>query len=63
MTKEDAVSAFGPQMGLAKALGITQGTVAGWDKVPVLRQLQIEVLTEGRLKADPECEPFKVQAA
>jgi hypothetical protein len=63
MTKEDAVSAFGTQMALAKALGITQGTIAGWDKVPVLRQLQIEALTDGRLKADPECEPFKVQAA
>ena len=63
MTKEDAVAAFGTQIALAKALGITQGTIAGWDKVPVLRQLQLEALTEGQLKADTECEPFKVQAA
>lgn len=63
MTKEEAIREFGTQVALAKALGLTQHTVSSWGEVPVLRQLQIEVITEGRLKAGPECEPFKVLAA
>jgi hypothetical protein len=63
MTKDEAVREFGTQVALGEALGINQNTVSSWDKVPILRQLQLEALTKGRLKADAECEPFKVQAA
>ena len=64
MTKDEAIAAFGTQAALADALGITQGSVSLWpDKVPVLRQLQLEALTQGRLKADPECDSFRVVSA
>ena len=63
MTKDDAISEFGTQVALSEALGITQGTVSSWGKVPILRQLQIEALTGGRLKADAECDSFRVAAA
>ena len=63
MTKDEAIQHFGTQVALSEALGINQGTVSSWVKVPILRQLQLEALTEGQLKADAECEPFKVQAA
>ena len=54
MTKDDAIKHFGTQSKLAEALGITQGSVAGWGDVPPLpRQYQIQVLTRGKLKADP----------
>lgn len=62
MTKQEAVEAFGTQVLLAKALDMTQGSVAAWKHVPPLRQLQIEALTKGRLKAGPECDMFRVPA-
>jgi len=51
MTKDQAVEALGgTQQALAKALGITQGSVSLWgDYPPPLRQLQIEALTGGTL--------------
>ncbi len=64
MTKDEAIAEFGTQTALAEALGITQGSISLWsDKVPVLRQLQIEALTRGRLKADADCDSFRVMAA
>jgi hypothetical protein len=46
---------------LAEALGIkSQGSVAAWDEYPPpLRQLQIEALTRGQLKAEPDCDKFR----
>lgn len=64
MTKDQAVTHFGTQQKLADALGMLQGSVAGWkDHPPPLRQLQIEALTGGALKAEPECDKFRVQPA
>jgi hypothetical protein len=64
MTKDQAVEAFDTQVKLAEALGITQGSVAGWGTYPpALRQLQIEALTGGRLKAEPDCDKFRFPAA
>ena len=61
MTKDEAVKHYGTQAKLAEALGIFQGSVALWkDKVPPMRQLQIEALTGGALKAGPECDKFRV---
>lgn len=61
MTKNEAIKHFGTQVLLAQALKISQGTVAGWgDSPPELRQLQLEAMTKGVLKAGPECDPYRV---
>ncbi len=62
MTKDEAIAALGgTQVKAAAALGITQGSIAGWgDTVPPMRQLQIEALTGGKLRAGPECDKFRV---
>ena len=50
---KDAIDHFGSQTALAQALDIRQASVAGWGKtVPPLRQLQIQALTKGKLRAD-----------
>jgi DNA-binding transcriptional regulator YdaS (Cro superfamily) len=55
MRTQDAISHFGSQAALAVALGIKQQSVQDWGEiVPKLRQLQLERLTKGKLKADPE---------
>lgn len=58
MTKDEAIKFFGTQKKLADALGIVQPSVATWGKYPpALRQLQIERLTWGQLRAEAECHP------
>lgn len=53
MTKQEAVQHFKTGAKLAEALGITHQAVYDWgEKVPAVRQYQIEVLTEGKLKAE-----------
>ena len=61
MTKDDAIKWAGTQVKLAEALGIkSQGSVAGWGTFPPpLRQLQIEALSGGLLKAEPNCDEFR----
>lgn len=54
MTKQEAVSHFGSQLALAKAIGLGQSTVAGWNAIPGIHQLKIEEVTEGALLADPD---------
>jgi hypothetical protein len=65
MTKDQAVEAFGTQVKLADALGIkSQGSVAAWGKYPPpFRQLQIEALTGGRLRAEPDCDRYRFPVA
>jgi transcriptional repressor of cell division inhibition gene dicB len=64
MTKDEAIATFGTQVKLAEALGMSQGSVALWGTYPpILRQLQIEALTGGKLKAEPECDKYRVPAA
>ena len=61
MTKDQAVTHFGTQQKLAQALGILQGSDGGWGTYPpALRQLQIEALTQGALKAEPDCDKFRL---
>lgn len=56
MTKDQALQHYaGNQTQLAKALGIHQSTVCKWVEVPPLRQIQLEQITKGKLKADPDC--------
>jgi biotin operon repressor len=53
MTKQQAVKHFKTGAKLAEALGITHQAVYDWgDKIPEVRQYQIEVVTKGQLKAD-----------
>jgi len=63
MTKDDAIKHFGTQVELAKALAMSQGSVSLWgDFPPLLRQLQIEAVTGGALKAEAECDKYRVSA-
>ncbi len=56
MTKEQALQHYaGNQSELARALGVDQSTVNKWLSVPPLRQIQLERITGGKLKADADC--------
>lgn len=53
MTMKKALKYFGTQAKIAEALKISQAAVAQWgDKVPPLRQYQIERITKGELRVD-----------
>ncbi len=56
MTYDDVIEHFGTQAKAADALGLTQSSISDWKRVGItnLRQLHIEAVTKGRLKADPE---------
>lgn len=55
MSKDEALKFYeGNQSALARALGLDQSTVNKWAAIPPLRQLQLERVTGGRLKADPD---------
>lgn len=64
MTKDQVIAHYGGVTAVAKALGLSQPSVTNWGEYPPeLRQLQIEAVTEGKLKAEPECNKFRVAAA
>lgn len=64
MKTSDLLAHFGSQAKVAVALGIKQPSVARWAEYPPeLRQLQAEALTGGALKAEPECDKFRVAVA
>lgn len=54
MTYDDLIRHFGTQTRAAEALGLAQPSVSEWQQrgIPFLRQLHIEKLTKGRLKAE-----------
>src|SRR5690348_17209674 len=53
MRKIDAIKHFGTQKKLATAINRAQPTVAGWGEFPPLEaQIDIEVATNGLLKAE-----------
>lgn len=56
MKPHDVIAAFGgTQASAARALGVTQGAISQWvvaGRVPILRQYQIEALTQGALRAE-----------
>ena len=55
MTPQDVLNHYRTQQAVADALGIDQASISKWKKevaVPQLRQLQLEALTGGALKAD-----------
>jgi transcriptional repressor of cell division inhibition gene dicB len=54
MTTQEAIKFYKTQTKLAQALGIQQGSVSEWGEYPPkLRQLQLQQITRGRLKAEP----------
>lgn len=57
MRKQEAIDHFsGESSALADALGISPAAVSQWGEFPPdKRQLQIERLTGGTLKAEPGC--------
>lgn len=62
MTKQEAVNHFGSASRVAEALNLTRAAVSQWPElVPELRQLQLERITGGKLRA--ESPATKVAAA
>jgi DNA-binding transcriptional regulator YdaS (Cro superfamily) len=62
MLTKDAIAHFGSQAGLARALNIKPPSVADWgETVPPLRQLQLEALTGGKLRAAASILPASVE--
>ena len=56
MKTSDVKAHYGSQYAIAKALGIKQPSVAAWGSYPpALRQLQLEAITGGKLKAELSC--------
>ncbi|MNF26956.1 DNA-binding transcriptional regulator DicC [compost metagenome] len=54
MKKADAISYFSSAAALAKELNISEAAISQWGQnVPKGRAYQIEVLTGGKLKANP----------
>ncbi len=55
MKPADVIKFFGTQQAAAAALGFGQSSIANWvarDKVPPISQLKLEIISEGKLKAD-----------
>ncbi|MEL3921991.1 Cro/CI family transcriptional regulator [Aeromonas enteropelogenes] len=58
MRKKDAISYFGSAAELARSLNISEPAVSRWgETIPKGRAYQIEVLTDGKLKADSRSTP------
>jgi hypothetical protein len=58
MKTSDAIKHYLTQAKLGAALGIKQHSISGWgEHPPALRQLQIEHLTQGKLKASKKIMP------
>jgi hypothetical protein len=63
MKTETVIQHFGNQHAVAIALGIKQPSVAAWGEYPPeLRQLQVESVTSGALRAESECDKYRVAA-
>jgi hypothetical protein len=53
MTTQEAIQHFGSLKQLADALGVWPQVIYAWgEKPPMARQYELEVKTEGQLKAD-----------
>lgn len=63
VTTDDCIKFFGSKAKLAEALGIEPPSVYTWgEHPPALRQLQLEALTERKLRAEPGLIPKKAAA-
>lgn len=55
MKKSDVLDYFGGVSKAAKALGITKSAVSVWrEDIPYGRAFQIQLMTRGKLKANPK---------
>jgi DNA-binding transcriptional regulator YdaS (Cro superfamily) len=52
MDKKTAIEHFGSASALAAALGVSLAAVSQWQKIPLGRQYQLEIMTKGILLAD-----------
>ena len=53
MNVDEAISYFGDRKKMAENLGVSLYVTYRWDKkLPMLRQFQIERMSDGKLKAD-----------
>jgi hypothetical protein len=58
MKTSEVVTFYGSKAALAAALGLRPPSISEWGEFPPpLRQLQIEALSGGELKAEPSCYP------
>lgn len=56
MKFSEALQHFGTQANMARALDTTDKVVWAWkdkDRIPIGRQFQIQIITGGKLRADP----------
>jgi DNA-binding transcriptional regulator YdaS (Cro superfamily) len=56
MSPSQAIEHFGSQQAVADALAISQPAVARWlerEEIPAGRQAQLQIITGGKLRADP----------
>lgn len=53
MTLQQALNHFKTKAAIAQALGVHKTTVSNWgDEIPLGRQAELELRTNGKLKAD-----------
>jgi hypothetical protein len=58
MTTDECIAHFGGKPKLAQALGVRLPSLYDWGHYPPpLRQLQLQILTRGKLKAEEDCTP------
>jgi transcriptional regulator with XRE-family HTH domain len=53
-----AIAHYGTQKRLADALDVEQSNISKWLKkgaIPYLRQIELQFITKGKLKAEPKC--------
>ena len=65
MSPSEVVAHFGTQSAAAKAIGISQPSVAMWVKrgrVPLFQQLRLQYATQKALTASPEIMPALVES-
>lgn len=54
MTKQEAIDHYGGVRSLADALGISPPAIYQWRDVPAIRQVQLQRITRGALKANAD---------
>lgn len=54
MKTSEVIEHYGSKAAIAQALGISKASVTNWGaEPPAGRQYQLQILTKGKLKADP----------
>lgn len=62
MKTEQALKHFGSNTALTSILGLSSGAISQWGEYPPsFRQLQLEKLSDGTLKAEPNLIPYQTK--